>query len=572
MIALLFFVLGVALLATLASTVSLSGSADATLRQIARQMDQQTARDLAETGVRITYSWLTEQTTVNDQTQPFAPSTVGTSFYGASVVNGYNVIDLDQTPSSGENAQRMGKAGRIRVRIYPGTDATTGQLLLAIQAIGECGDTSFTTRLVVRPKNFVEYGLFYDEPLDGFVWMSGMHVFSGPVHLNMRLPGTDTVDPNALHTIVWDTSSLLFTYPDTDYFTCAGAPTQIAWYHGLVSLQAPGVSDWPYLAAAGTAPKFNMPLIPFPTSTASLKDRALAGAAAPVAPAVLVPSSAGYTSGGVYVAGSVTSLLLGTSGTNQVNQTLTFTQASGADALRTVVTLDRLLNKTTVERYRTTSGVESLVGSESLTGITNGLVYVDGDIGDTATKRGGLSGLVANSVSADAPSFLTIATPEDKTMQMDGGIVYQRLAIGSVKAPKSNATAADPLCGVLGLIMGRQLIVDYDKDGSFVKDVTIHAALLALDASGGIPSVACTNYQTRPNGKYRHLGAMIIKKDGPFGYFYYDPVTGALLDQYGFSRERLYDQRFKELAPPFFPAALRSYKTLSFQSDVPTLP
>lgn len=568
----LFFLLAITLLGTLGRTSTVSVNATAALQQVARQADSQTAHDLAETGVRITYSWMLEQETINNESLPFAPSEKGTDFYGASVESGYNVLRIAQAPESSESPDGRGTEGTIRVRIYPGQDPVTGQRVLAVEAIGSCGSATHTSRLVVRPKGFAEYGLFYDEPLDGFVWMSGMHVFSGPVHLNMRQPGTDTVDTSALHTIVWDSSNFLFTYPGTDYFTCSGAPSQIEWWCGLVTLQAPGIGDWPAIAAAGTPPLFNQPLIPFPTSTANLAASALGGATAPSSIGVLVPSASGTTCGGVYIQGNVTALSLTTSGTGEINQILTVEQTDGTTALRTVVTLDRLNSQTRVERYTTPSGgSEALTGSETYSGITNELVYVNGDVGDVASATGGLSGLVANSPSSTAISRLTIATPEDKRIQICGGVVYQCLATGPATNPSSNASVATPNCGILGLITGRYWIVDNDKGGNGIANVTVHAALLAMDSSGGTPSVGCTHYDTRPNGTYNHLGALIIRKDGPFGFFHYDSVTGALIDQFGFSRKRYYDLRLLELAPAFFPVANRTYKVLSFQSDVTPL-
>lgn len=570
---LLFFILGVILLGTLGRVSSVSSSATAALQQIDTQAEAQTARDLAETGVRITYSWMLEQDTINDANLPFAPSEKGTSFYGTPVVNGYNTLTLSQAPTATESPTGRGKNGTIAVRLYPGTDAATGQKFFAIQAIGTCGNARHTSRLVVRPKGFAEYGLFYDEPLDGFVWMTGMHVFSGPVHLNMRLPGTDTVDPNSKHTIVWDTSTPLFTYAGSDYFTCAGAPSQIEWDHGLVSVQTPTASDWPLIATAGTAPQFNVPVIPYPQSTTDLHDAALGSVTAPSTPGLIVPSVSGSTVGGIYVSGTVTNLELDTAGAGDVNQLLTFTQTDGATTWRTVVTIDRLASQTTVARYTTPSGgPESLTATESYSGVTNGLVYVDGDIGDTTTQTHGLSGVVANNTSTTAPSRLTIATPPDRRIQIDGGIVYQRLLKNKSKNSDSDATQADPLCGVFGMITGRMWVVESDKAGGHIDNITIHGALLAMDSSGGTPSVGCTNFSTRTSGIYNHLGALIIKKDGPFGQFYYDAATGALLDQFGFSRHRLYDLRFLELAPVFFPLANRTYKVLSFQSGVTPLP
>ncbi len=569
----LFFILGIILLGTLGRTSAMSANADASLQQIALQADSQTAHNLAETGVRITYSWMLEQDSINGVNLPFAPSEVGSDFYGASLERGYNVIRLSQAPTTGESASGQAKPSLLRVRIYPGNDPTTGQKVFAIQCVGECGTSTYSSRLVVRPKGFAEYGIFYDEPLDGFVWMAGMHIFTGPVHLNMRLPGTNTVAPAAKHTIVWGTTNLIFTHPDTNYFTCAGAPSQIVWMKGLVTKQEPALGDWQFVATSGTAPKFNAPLIPFPTNTSTLQKDALGGATAPATPGLLVPSAGSATVGGIFVEGSVTQLTLSTSGIDNVNQVLTFYQTSGTTALRTVVTLNHLTNQTLVERYATPkSKTESLTATESYTGVTNGLVYVNGDIGDQTTQTGGLAGAVANNVSADSVTRITIATPENRRTQINGGIIYQRLASGNASNLQSSATEADPLCGVFGLITGRMWIVENDQSKIHIDNITLHAALFAIDASGGNPSVGCTNYTTRKGGIYRHLGALIIKKDGPFGQFTYNSTTGELLDQFGFNRKRVYDFRLTELAPAFFPLAGRTYKVVSYQSGVTALP
>ena len=208
----LFFLLGIALLGTLGRTSATSAGADASLGQVSKQMDDQVASNLAETGIRITYSWLMEQSGINDVNLPFAPSECGTDFYGASLENGYNVILLSQTPETSESSSGRAKLSLLRVRIYPGRDPATGQRVFAIQSIGESGTSSHTNRLVVRPKGFAEFGIFYDEPLDRFVWMAGKHVFTGPVHMNMRLPNTNSVDTGAQHGLDLPRQRLLYLF------------------------------------------------------------------------------------------------------------------------------------------------------------------------------------------------------------------------------------------------------------------------------------------------------------------------------------------------------------------------
>ncbi len=571
MMVLLFFILGIILLATLGRSSGVTTNADAALNQIGQQADAQTAQDLSETGVRITHSWFQYQDTVNDIDIPFAPSTVGNDFYGASVQSGYNVIELSQAPTSVENSLSLAKPSRMRIRIYPGSDPGTGGKIFVIQSIGECGTMQHTSRLVIRPKSFVEYGLFYDEPLSNFVWMAGTHVFTGPVHMNMRAPGTNTVDTTATHRIIWNTTNPLFTFAGTNYFTCAGAPSQINWWKGLITPQTPVGSDWAAIATAGTPPQFNVPVIPFPQSTSSMKSSALSGATAPSAPGVLIPHSTA-TLGGIYIAGSVTGMALSTSGSNNINQILTFSQTSGMETLRSVITINRESTTTRLQTYTKTNGTETLTLDETYNGITNGLVYVDGDIGNTTTLTGGLSGVVANSASVDTPSFMTIATPTECTIQFNGSVSYQRLVNGGTSAnPLSTATQADSRCGVLGIIMGRQRVVDNDSSGATIQDISLHGALMALNADGGTPSTSVTNYKTRPGGKCYLLGAVAIKKDGAFGYFTYDNA-GNIVSQNGFNRQRLYDLRFTDIAPPFFPVAPRTYHILSYQSGVTALP
>ncbi len=116
--------------------------------------------------------------------------------------------------------------------------------------------------------------------------------------------------------------------------------------------------------------------------------------------------------------------------------------------------------------------------------------------------------------------------------------------------PKSDPTSRD----VLGLVAEQNVVISQ----SAPSDVTIQAAVLALNES-----VTVENWwQGPPRGTLTVLGGMVQKRRGPVGTF--DPNTG--LQRSGYSKHYMYDTRFTDIAPPYYPTT-SDYQSALWQDN-----
>ncbi|MGC4044223.1 MAG: hypothetical protein QM758_10530 [Armatimonas sp.] len=517
-------------------------------------------------GIRLTVQWLTQQTTALPKTQAFAPSAQG-SFFGASTQGGYSMLTLDQTPTSSEMSGITRVAGTVKVRIFPAFDNLMLRQLYLIEAVGEYGRMRSANRALIQPKSFAYYGIIYDEPITA-AWTAGLTSLSGPVHLNMRKPGTETVDPTALQNIYWNNTNPIFLHNQPDYLTIAGTKDQIAWRGAGGTIQTPAEANWPSIAVAGVEPTYNVPMIRFPSTAVPVADAVLGAVAAPTGVGVTLPNSGVTATGGIYVLGNVQNLTLSTGGAGDTQQIATIDQTTTLAKLRSVVTIDRAANTTRlqVSTAPLTSTTYVSVSDVTLSGATNGALFVNGNIGDTSTGTGGLSGTIANNVMSGSTlrtrSALTIATPPDKTVQLVGGVVCKNLVTGGdATNPQSTATATNATSGTFGLVAGNVTIVRQDKAGRELGEVGLHGALLSMG------EFSVVDYATRPAGNFRFIGSYAVRKQNPMGTF----NTATMTRISGFNTARTYDSRLADSPPPAFPDT-NDYKVLSYQADMPVMP
>jgi hypothetical protein len=530
------------------------------LRVARRQTERNSALHLADTGLRITMQWLSEQTVELPKTKAFAPSQVGTAFFGASLDSGYNVLTLGQTPGG---SSFTSVNGTIRVRVFPAYDSVALRYLYMVESIGEYGSQRCVNHALIQPKSFGYYGIVWDEPLTSN-FVAGLTKLSGPVHMNMRKSGTSSVDATARANFYWNKTNLIFTHDQSDYLTVSGNKDQVVWYIAGGGLQLPGLLDWPFITNAGVEPTYSVPMINFPTTAISTSEAALNGSAAPAAGAVAVPNDNTKVTGGIYVNGDVKTLALEASGTTQG---ITIVQAAGAGENKTVLTLDRAGGQTRVQRYSRATLAAAFVLSEDKTyvGATNGTLYVNGNIGDTTTKTGGLYGTVANSVMSGSSVLtrgaLTIATPPDKTTQLCGGVAYKNLAGGDAANPTSAATATLSDSGTFGLVTGDLSIVTKDLLNRSLNEVALQGAILAMSQIGTV------SYDSRPSGNFNFLGSYVTRRQGAMGTF----NTATMTRISGFNTNRTYDPRLADNPPPTFPET-NDFRVVSYQKDVAPLP
>ena len=561
---LLLMLLAILLLSSLpvgrgGDTVSNSQNA---LRVARRQTERSGALHLADTGLRITMQWLSEQTVELPKMKAFAPSQAGSAFFGAGVDGGYNVLTLKQTPNE---TAFTAVNGTIRVRVFPAYDSVALRYLYLVESVGEYGGQRCVNHALVQPKSFGYYGIVYDEPLYVNI-VAGLSRLSGPVHMNMRKAGTNTVDPAARLNLHWNKINQIFTHDQSDYLTVSGNKDQFNWYIAGGGLQFPGALDWSFIAAAGVEPTYSAPLINLPATAVSTSDAALGGSPAPAA-GVTVPNDNTRVTGGIYVSGDVKTLALDTGGTGDTTQGITIVQAAGAGENKTVVTLDRAGGQTRVQRYAraTLAAAFTLSEDKSYAGATNGTLYVNGNIGDTATKTGGLYGTLANNVLSGSSILtrgaLTIATPPGKATQLCGGVVYKNLSGGDAANPTSGATAATAATGTFGLVTGDLSIVMKDALNRPLNQADLQGAILAMGQIGAV------SYDTRPPGNFNFLGSYVTRRQGAMGTF----NTATMTRVSGFNTNRTYDPRLADNPPPTFPET-NDFRVVSYQKDVAPLP
>jgi len=558
-----------------------------TLGLAMRRGDQYQAQVLSEAGIRMAIQWLVLQQQTPNNTTTFAPSAVA-DFYGGSTQNGnWTKVTFAQGPTSSELSGVGQVNGDIYVKFYPySTNSTVGyRKMFAIESRGEYGGRTFLSRVFVRQNSFARFAYFSDVCPTSW-WVYGMTRFQGPVHINGINSAGTGVDTAATLSIIWrrQSSKEIFTYPDSDYFTTAMSASQLMWYRYVSSssttAQTPSSStDWLYVTKAGVAPQTGMPIITMPTATSQQQSSALGTASAITSIGVQIPGTSSPTAG-IYVNGDVWDLNLTTSGTSNTTQIMTLYQndpVANKD-IRTTITLDPVANTTVLKVEKrdnatdafniSATGTWTTTSTTNYVGVPNGVVYVNGNIGEqSGSLRGGLSGAVANSV-VDGNGVVTrtwsmnIVTEQSKTVNINGGIVYQNLISSSSNANNLLSTAAAPLTasGMLGLVAGNIKLVDTDDGGTALTNISVHAACMAYGTFNA------TNPTTRAVGAFNLLGGYIVKTNGTFGTAL---PTGA--QETGFLVNRNYDQRLADTPPPAYPAADKSYQIVSYQRAVTPL-
>jgi hypothetical protein len=534
------------------------------LQTSSAHLQSATAFTLADAGVELTLQWLHTQSTPPAQTVPFAPALWGSSLSGSPV---RAVVNYPVPSDSGRS---------FRVLIYPDAgNASSNLKKYMIESLGVYNGASQTVRAYVQLVSFAKYNYFSDQSLPNYYWVTGVNSFDGPVHCNNSTGG--------LNNVLWKnpSSDPIFNYTGTDAYTVSGGG--INWsLNTPLALAAPqSTSDWLSVATGGaTSVHVGVPVIDFPQNSvpqelAALGVTSLSGATIPTTVGVTIPHSGGgglvtnllngvltsgtnggTTTAGIFIHGDIQEMTFGLGVSNV--QTITINQQDSIGPLTTTILLAGLLNTTTVIVARPL--LPSAV--TFYTGIGNGMVYCDGNIGSqTLPKTGGLHGTLLDNqvVGSLLPSnHLTIATDAAKNMNIDGSLQYSALLSLPLTQPLN--TLLTQQAGTLGLISNNIEIVDNDSLGLPLTSVEIDAALLAFTTCD-----AC-DAGTRPVGTFKHVGSFIVRHDGTFGLF---NSLGTLTK--GLSTERHYDARLVTNPPPFFPTTTGQYDVLSWKVASGTL-
>ena len=540
-----------------------AATAGNSLQMTATRAQSATAAELAASGVELTLQWLHDQPTPPSQTQAFAPTLWGASLAGSPQRAVVNYPDAAHTFS---------------IRIYPGGgNSSTAPKRYLIEAIGTSGaSVQQVVQATVQQVSFAKYNYFSDQSAPDAYWISGVTSFDGPVHCNNSNP--DGSAGGVVNNILWKTGApqMIFSDGAADAVTLSGA--RIAWFLGTptIATSPHTTTDWSSLAAGGAVSVHcGTPVITFPTDSTPQKLAALAGASAPTVTGVTLPSSGGgglvtnllngvLTSGtnggamigGIYVHGDVKEMTLAVGASNV--QSVTIQQQDGVGPFTTTVLLNGPLNQTTVVVTRPLA----LPFVTFYTGLGNGVIYCDGNIGSQlAPKSGGLHGTILDNqvLGALLPSnHLTIATDAGKNMNIDGSLQYSALLSLPLTQPLN--TILTQQAGTLGLISNTIEVVDRDSNNVALTTVEVDAAILAFNTCDA------TDLTTRPLGAFKQVGSFIVRHGGGFGTV----SAGGLLTS-GLTTERHYDARLATNPPPVFPTTTTQYDILSWSSVGQTL-
>jgi hypothetical protein len=293
--------------------------------------------------------------------------------------------------------------------------------------------------------------------------------------------------------------------------------------------------------------------------------------------------------GGIYINGDVRQMTLGTVGRNI--QTITVVQAVGSNTRTSLVTINPITNTTSLTWTDTNSlGVVVATNPATLVpkaGTTNGVVYVNGNIGDQATGLGGLKGVVADNIvnngSITRRNSLTIATANGKSVNLNGDLTYLTQRIANTNAADLTDAYGDKIppyipekddpnfvlnAGTLGLVAYNIKVSDRTSDCTIpggndstaytnastgaviptaqqLRRVKTQAACFALNTYDVFGNARTTNTDRHQNmGCYLH-------------------VNGGNTNS--MKMVRLYDNRLSNDPPPYFPTTGTRYQVLSWR-------
>ena len=397
--------------------------------------------NMAESGIQYTLAWLGNVSKV----RPPVGNAQAPTGWDFTTVNGRGVVTPDpNNPGS-----------YFAVRIYPDayntdtTSPTSNQKKYLIESIGYSGGRSTIVQAYVGQGSLAQYLVLLNSWNDpNNFWVSGLTTFDGPVHDN----NANGVAENVLWKSAAGTSPM-FTYTGDDAYTTSGT-NGINWYKDqfqnsggtpqvVTNPDGSQTNQWLNVAAGGAeSVHTGTPVVPFPTSS-TLQKSAAVGTATVTNPfgVTLCPG------GGVYVEGNVSEMALSATGPNNTVQVMTITQPNAAGGTTVQrVTIDPVAG-TKLETQQP-DGTWQQTGT--LAGTTNGVVYVDGNIGQPSTTdssgnpvnpqtsplsdpssglSGGLHGVVAdNALDANGNvthnNGLTITTPQADSCNVDGSITY----------------------------------------------------------------------------------------------------------------------------------------------------
>ncbi len=623
----MFSILSLVLIGVLAGTqrggglLTLTGNGD---QSASAQMQSTAAFNVAESGMEYTLQWL------HSRSQQYGPP---------ALTHAFPLPAWAGSPGDAAATYTL-SGGTFTVWIFPDAN-NNGTLITAsgqetpkrylIQSTGTCNGTGQTVQAYVSLTSFGKYAFFTDHDPSNIYWVGGLNSFDGPTHFNDSA-GTPT-------NIVWVDGKPIFNYAGAYALTYSGS---VNWYHNSSSSsqQAPQVitnsdgsqtDQFLSVAKIGNPGVTVTPVIPMPTSSLQQQYAALgqtmpAGATAPPANAPTAASPSGVTvtpGGGIYIhsansantsdtlpnsslpATDVQQMVLSVDSSG--NQVITIQQNSDAGTLtQTQITLDRVNGDTHISSgpYNTSSQTFTMSSLPDVSGVGNGIIYSDGNIGSTGkfgdangnppnyspdtTPGKGLSGTIADNQSLTIATYAAPSQSDsnNKNINLNGSVVYNTpRAKDSTGAflPESDPANATFLqkAGVLGLVADNVQIVDNNSAGQPLGDTELDATTLVQNT---MQTIDYTTYYLDQNSsnnigytqsgghtyyghwlrqphKFYCMGGEIASVRGALGAF--NSSTSQMVT--GYAGNYSYDGRLANTPPPFFPTTSSQYQVLSWQ-------
>ena len=554
----LFGIMTALLLGTIGLKSGNGGSGTMTQAGNAMQISQTrlqsvAAFNMAESGVEYTLQWLNQQAAPPALSASYAPPLWGAASSGSPA---RTVVAPD--PNSPGNT--------FSVVIYPdAANSGNQQKKYVIESIGASGAASQTVQAYVEVTSLSKWLILVDKWPAGNYWVSGLTTFDGPVH--------DNNSDGQNEDVYWksNATSPMWTYTGSDAYDVSGGG--VNWYKNswFTAGSPTTAADWATILKGGANTLHTgSQAVPFPSTSSTQLAAALNGTTAPAANApvgVTVP-----TGGGVFIHGDVQQMTLSVDGSG--NQVIKVQQTdSNGQPYTTTLTLDTGSNQTKVHvDYMTPNGNSGTYRSQSsdttANGVTNGVVYCDGNIGNQGDpKTGGLAGTLADNKYTGGTlthaSSMSIVTAAGKNCNIDGSLVYntsrQKDASGNY-LPENQDTNFMKYAGTLGVVSNTILITKTDASGAALNNLEVDGSILAYNLYD------VDHYDSRPVGNWENMGGYLSANMGFFG------VGDASGNMYsGMSTNFNYDARMADKPPPYFPTTGNVYDVLSWQRVTSTL-
>jgi hypothetical protein len=543
--------------------------------QMAQQQEQSaTAFNLADAGIEYALQWIHSLPTPPANSSEF---TIPSSGWSPTT-----------TPASGTYTATLG-GGTFAIRIYPdaqnfATNNSNPQDKYLIESVGtDASGKAAVVHAYIEQTSFGRYAYFTVSQPSNLYWNALTNSFDGPVHFDdVQAQASDGTESN----VVWLDNTPMFRYMGDDAFSYSGAG--VNWYHNNTSTaQAPtSTANWQSVDSFGQAGVQQRPSVALPASSATQQFAAMGqtpttdSSGNPIGTPTGIPSTPGVTlptSGGIYVEGNVTDMVLSVNGSG--NQVVTVTQTDSTNSsnpvqIQTTVTLNKSSNTTTMTTVRTPQTGSPTTTTASSSSSTNGVIYVDGSVGSPGsqtTAGHGLSGTIANNQALTISTPSTDSSGNAETVNINGNLTYNTpravytssdtipagYQVGDFK-PESDPANANFIAkaGTLGLVTNTVQLTDNDINNNNITNLQVDASILAYG------TLTAMDYTTRPPGKFVCMGGQICNRRGALGQF----NSSTLATISGLPGKYSYDQRLATSPPPFFPTTKNVYKIDSWEA------